>query len=415
MKLNQGPTFRPAGPRQPQPRRGTFALEPVDALPRLAERITRLADRSLEPNPFFLPEFLEPAIHALGRRAVKLATFSDRDDLRFFAPVTVRGGRFAGQARLSVWSHDYAPLGVPLMERELAGQVADSLIKHLRTSARSFLRIPDMPLDGPTADVLREAAKRATYFAEAGTQKRPIFYGGGSGRGGQFEAMVGQKRRHELERQLRRLCDTGLVSFMSAHSMSDIEAAFNMFIMLESSGWKGRRGTALAKRRAIHDFARVAVMQLAQKGQAAIDVLRVGSHPAAALIRFDHGGLSVPWKIAYDEKLAQFSPGRQLICDETRRWLADPTVARVDPVCEEGNPLFAGLWPDRERYGVLYVSARRWSVSVRMRAGIEHARFAARQSAKALVGARRATPRKAPAKRPARPAQKRPPAKNHSP
>ncbi len=56
-----------------QTRRGTFALEPVEALPRLAERIGGLAERALETNPFFLPEFLEPAIQALGDKRLRLA------------------------------------------------------------------------------------------------------------------------------------------------------------------------------------------------------------------------------------------------------------------------------------------------------------------------------------------------------
>ena len=56
-------------------------------------------------------------------------------------------------------------------------------------------------------------------------------------------------------------------------------------------------------------------------------MLRVGEKPIAALIRFDHGGLSIPWKVAFDEEFAAFSPGKQLMCDETRRWLADPNGA----------------------------------------------------------------------------------------
>ena len=59
-----------------------------------------------------------------------------------------------------------------------------------------------------------------------------------------------------------------------------------------------------------------------------IDVLRVGEKPIAALIRLEQGGLSIPWKIAFDEDVRRLSlPGKQLMCDETRRWLADPTVS----------------------------------------------------------------------------------------
>jgi hypothetical protein len=400
MILQQAPRFGPAPQARPQPRRGTFALEPVEALPRLAERVNALAERSLESNPFFLPAILAPAIKALGGKGLKLATFSDREDLRLFVPVIATGGRLLSSPKLTVWTHPYAPLGAPLIERDLAPQVADSLIKHLRTSGRTLFSIPDLPLQGEAAQCLQKSAERWGFWIEAAREMRPVLnprHGGGAAN---FEQMATHKRRRELDRQLRRLCDMGAVSFMSARTASEIEAAFNIFITLEASGWKGRRGTALQKRRSTHEFARIAVMQLAQTGHAAIDVIRVGDRPVAALIRFDHGGLSIPWKIAYDESFSAFSPGRQLICDETRRWLSDPTVRRVDPVCEEGNPLFAGLWRDREAYGTLIVSTRRLAIGARLRAGMINARTSARKVAKSLLY------------RPPRPASAKPPVKS---
>ncbi len=378
-----------------QPRRGTFALEPVEALPRLSERINRLAERSLESNPFFLPEFLEPAIQALGRKALRLAIFSDRDDLHFFAPVAVNGGPILGGRKFSVWAHPYAPLGTPLIDRELAPQVTDALIAHMRTSRRTLFSIPHLPLKGPAANALRAAAGRNGFSTVAARQMRPILYTDMAGGIAEFDKMVSQKRRHELDRQLRRLCEAGSVSFMWARTASEIESAFNMFIALEASGWKGRRGTALARRRGVHEFARIAVTQLAQSGRATIDVLRVGDKPIAALIRLDHGGISIPWKVAFDEEFAAFSPGKQLMCDETRRWLADPTVERVDPVCEEDNPLMAPLWPDRESYGTLLVSSSTWGLGARLRAGVANLKAAGKANAKKLLRSRK--PRSRPA------------------
>ena len=113
MLFQRAVPFPPVARALPQPRRGAFALEPVDALPRLAERITELAKRALEPNPFFLPEFLEPAIQAFGGRGLRLAIFSDRNDLRFFAPVLATSGGLLRSPKLSVWTHSYAPLGTP--------------------------------------------------------------------------------------------------------------------------------------------------------------------------------------------------------------------------------------------------------------------------------------------------------------
>jgi hypothetical protein len=368
-----------------QARRGTFALEPIEALPRLSERISALADRALETNPFFLPGFLEPAVQALGKKSLRLALFSDRDDLHFFAPVVVGGGDILGGRKFTVWAHPYAPLGTPLIDREMAPLVTDALIQHMRTSGRTLFSIPHLPLKGLAADALRAAADRNGFWTVAERQMRPILYPDMAAGVAEFDRMVSSKRRHDLDRQLRRLCEAGAVSFMWARTASEIEAAFNMFLAIEASGWKGRRGTAIARRKAVEDFARNAVTQLAQKGLATIDVLRVGEKPIAALIRLEHGGTSIPWKVAFDEEFAAFSPGKQLMCDETRRWLADPKVERVDPVCEEDNALMAPLWPDREAYGTLMVSSRKWGLGARLRAGLVDLKRAGKETAKSML------------------------------
>ena len=365
--------------------RGTFALEPIDSLSRISERVTALAERSLDANPFLLPEFLEPAMQALGRSNLRLAMYSDREDLRFFAPVVIGGGQLLGGRRFSVWAHPYAPLGVPLIDRDAARSVGEALMQHMRTSGRSLFTLPHLPLYSETAEMLRIASERRGMWTIAEQTMRPVLHPAEAGGVAAFDQMVSLRRRRELERQLRRLCEAGAVSFMSARTASEIEMAFNAFVALESSGWKGRRGTAMARNRRVHEFARIAVMQLAQTGHAAIDVLRVGDKPIAALIRFDQGSLSVPWKIAFDERFAAFSPGKQLMCDETRHWLFDANVERVDPVCEEGNPLLALLWREREPYGTLFISSRRVGLNARMRAGAANVKRAVRVHTKALL------------------------------
>ncbi len=378
---------------RPRARRGTFALEPVEALPRLAERVSALAERSLEPNPFFLPEFLEPAIQALGRNSLRLATYSDKDDMRFFAPVVTGSGMLGGR-RFGVWTHPYAPLGSPLIDRDMADHVGDALFRHMRKSGRRLFTVPQLPLAGPTAEVLRAAATRHGAWAVAERQLRPVLHPSTAGGVETFDQMVSHRRRRELDRQLRRLCEAGAVSFMSARTASEIETAFNAFTNLEGSGWKGRRGTAMVRRQKVHDFARIAVMQLAQAKHATIDVMRVGDKPIAALIRFDLGSLSIPWKIAFDEGFAAFSPGKQLMADETRHWLHEATVERVDPVCEEDNPLLALLWREREEYGTLLVGSSRLGIGVRLRAGTIDMKSATKRHLKALLRGRSAKPKK---------------------
>ena len=104
---------------------------------------------------------------------------------------------------------------------------------------------------------------------------------------------------------------------------------------------------------------------------------------------------------------AAFSPGKQLMCDETRRWLADASVLRVDPVCEQDNSLISTLWTERERYGTLIISSRRLGLGARLRAGIITAKSVGKSTAKSLLrgggGALRKPAREAKARPSSRP------------
>lgn len=370
---------------RPMIRKGALALEPVTALSRLAPRIAALADRSLQSNPFLLPEFLGPAIAAMGPASLRLATLSDRGELRFFAPVLVR------PKRLVVWTTPYSPLGVPLMEAEACEQVAEVLLEQMRANGRRLLVIPHLPLLGPVAECLRAVAERADSTLAAERQARPILRGGGGV--GAFDAMVPAKRRRDLDRQLRKLGEIGAVSHVTASSPPEVEAAFQTFLAVEASGWKGRRGTAVRRRRGISRFATEAVARMAQRDLVRIDTLRVGERPAAVLVRIEHGGLAIPWKIAYDEGLAGLSPGKQLMADASRRWLADGRTRRIDPICEEDNPTVSLLWRQRESYGTLIVALGRWNFAAHLRASLLDLRVTAKRRIKDVLRRRtRPTP-----------------------
>ena len=373
MALDTPLLGEPLARGRPVIRKGALALEPVTALSRLAPRIVALAERSLQPNPFLMPEFLGPAIEAMGPSSLRLATLSDRSDLRFFAPVLVRANRIV------VWTTPYFPLGAPLMEAETCEQVAEVLLEQMRANGRRLLIIPHLPLHGPVAECLRAVAERDDSTLSAERQARPILRGGGGIAA--FDAMVTAKRRRDLDRQLRKLAEAGGVSHVTASSPADVDAAFQTFLAVEASGWKGRRGTAVRRRRAISRFATDAVARMARRNLVRIDTLRVGERPAAVLIRFEHGGLAIPWKIAYDEDLAGLSPGKQLMADASRRWLADGKTKRVDPICEENNPTVS-LWRHRESYGTLIVAVGRWNFGAHLRASILDLRMTAKRRIK---------------------------------
>ena len=205
---------------RPVIRKAALALEPVTALSRLAERIHALSERALQPNPFLLPEFLGPAIEAMGPSSLRLATLTDRNDIRFFAPVLVRA------TRLTVWTSPYFPLGAPLIEAETCEQVVETLLEQMRANGRRLLIMPNLPLLGPAAECIRSVAERNGSTLTAERQARPILHGGGGVAA--FDGMVPAKRRRDLERQLRKLGEAGGVSHVTATSPSDVDAAFGL-------------------------------------------------------------------------------------------------------------------------------------------------------------------------------------------
>lgn len=374
-------------PAQPDPgQRGPirFLLAPAAALASYSGAITDLAGRCRLPNPFFLPEFLGPAIQALGRGVVELALVRDATGrLLFFAPVVAGGLETGLLSGLRVWTHPYAPLGVPLVDMERAEEAAAALIEGLGYVGRRFLVLPDVPVEAPEVLALRRHNQaRGFSCLAAAAERRPVLRADRPGGAQLFRAMVSRKKRKELARQFRRLSEIAPVSFARFRRADEIAAAMEAFLLVEAAGWKGRRGTALAQTPALKSFAAAAVANLARRDGAAIDIMLVGNRPAAALVSFRANGLSIPWKIAYDEEFAAFSPGAQLMSHLTRAWLADPTLVRIDPVCAAENPLLAQLWDEREVYATMVLATGPARLQPRLRAGMAGAVHEARRLAR---------------------------------
>ncbi|MGQ7791971.1 GNAT family N-acetyltransferase [Faunimonas sp. B44] len=335
-----------------RPPPAAFVLAALDELPALSREVEDLAARAVNANPFFEPAFLLPAAEALNPGGVQLATVRRDGRLILFAPMV----RARFPRRMSVWTHPYAPLGVPLVDASASEAAFATLLAGSAMMGCGPILFSDLPFASAAAETLRAAgAECGMRVFEAAPFSRPVLRLGDRKIRPSLGMLAAPKHRKELRRQLRRLQDRQAVSFETARGEAEVATAFEAFVQIEASGWKGRRGTALAQHPAELAFARSAILGLARAGKAEIDLMRVGRTPAAAMIRITSGGLAIPWKTAFDEAHAQSSPGKQLMWRATANWLADGDLVEVDPVCEEGNPMLSMLWRDSEPYGTLVV------------------------------------------------------------
>ncbi|MBN9000007.1 MAG: GNAT family N-acetyltransferase, partial [Rhizobiales bacterium] len=153
-------------------------------------------------------------------------------------------------------------------------------------------------------------------------------------------------------RQWRRLAESGAVTLRRVVAGSGLEPAAADFLGLEASGWKGRRGTALADDPASRAFALSAISG-APPGAVAIDEIRLDGAPVAMLVGFRAGDLAVTWKIAHAEAQARYSPGVQVMIAASDAWLAEPGIARIDSLAAPDHPMVDGLWPERTEIGLV--------------------------------------------------------------
>ncbi|MEX6507089.1 GNAT family N-acetyltransferase [Jiella sp. M17.18] len=328
--------------------------DPSDAFA-LIDELQHLSRRAIEANVFFDPKFLVPAMPRLDERHVQLMVMRDegpaRSRLRLMMPFTREPSRrFGGIETIRAWAHPFGRLGTPPLDGDDPRSTLESFLAMLARPELGLPRVlvlPEIRTDGAFHAILRAAARqtglpvatvnetsRAAIIKEAGVETA-------------FVQGLAPKRRRELHRQRRRLSESGPVTFQVARSADAVREAFEEFLSLEASGWKGRERSALVIDRFRAAFARESINALAEDGRVRIFGLRVGDRVVASLVVLIDGAEAFAWKTAYDETFAEASPGQQVVAEATRALLADPAIRRVDSCAMPDNFVMNRFWPNR--------------------------------------------------------------------
>lgn len=306
-----------------------------------------LSGTSAEDNLFFEPDFALAAMRAFGRDVVVAIWRKPDGRLAALAPVTrARLGRIAPAMRL--WSHDYGPLAVPLVDRQQARVAIRGLLHGL--AGGGSLILPDIWLDGDIADAVRAFAGEGDRpFVVLGEKSRAML--NGSQGVVDCRATLSLRRRKEYGRQMRRLAELGKVTVEA----SGDSAWFEEFLALEAAGWKGSGGTAMQKLAPIVAMAREIVETKASRGELRIHAIRLDGRAIAMLICFLSGRTAYTWKIAYDESFARFSPGAQIMMEAGTSLLAVAGVEHVDSCAEANHPMADHVWKGRRDIGTIVI------------------------------------------------------------
>jgi CelD/BcsL family acetyltransferase involved in cellulose biosynthesis len=361
-----------------------------------------LAGRAATDNVFFSSSFVLPAIRFLGSKAIAVAALRG-DDGRLLATAPyhrIRFGHVLPGARF--WSHDYAPLGAPLLVATESEHAAQGLIDAVATE-RMCVIVPDLPLMSATAAALAGAARlsgRPLAFLDEhqrATVTRP------STGAPALRSDLSRRKRKELARQMRRLADFGTVIVEATVNPAELPARFEEFLTLERTGWKGKRETALASRAETAGMGRELVARLAAERSVRIDAIRVDGKPIAMLVTLIGGSTAFTWKIAYDESFARFSPGAQLMLAVGSSIFSDERIRQIDSCAASNHPMIDHLWHERLKIGTMVIGPVGGGFRFQLALTVAKAEIAGRKFARRLrnrvrdAGRRPRRPRSAPA------------------
>ncbi len=115
------------------------------------------------------------------------------------------------------------------------------------------------------------------------------------------------KFRNSLRRKRRRLEEEGEIQFKSTTKADRSE--LERFYQLERSGWKGRKGTAIACNTLTQQFYDEVARVAAEFGYLSLFALECGSRAVAMQFCLTYGRRCYLLKPAYDEQFSQYSPG----------------------------------------------------------------------------------------------------------
>lgn len=356
-----------------------FELLTIDALARHRDAWEDLSGRALQRNVFCEADFAIPAQRLRAVRGVRIAAVWDATgpETRLLAVVPVATHRtpplLSGLATAH-WAY-FGALGAPLVDRERATLAIEGLLDGLAAAGHSAFMFRFLPEDEPVADAVRAAvAFTDRSLIQVESHARAMLQTADSAEA-YLTGSLSAKKLKELRRQFRRLGDDGPTAFREARGVGDVPAALERFLDLEMTGWKGAGGSAMRLHEDQLEFARSLFANRAAKNEARVLELLVRDDVVASGLVLTSGRNAWFYKIAYDERLARWSPGVQLTLELTRRLIEDPVIQTVDSTAIANHPMIDHIWRERLTLGdwmvALSPSAKR---NLALAADVERAR-----------------------------------------
>ncbi len=318
----------------------------------------QVADDAVDDNPFYEPWLLSAAMRAFPHPGILLVVIRDADGVAHaYFPLlqdSLAGG--VGTARLQLWRHPYCYLCTPVIAQGHMQGVVAALLDWLAggSAPARYLDLHDVAADSAFAQTLAaELGQRRKLSQDRSTYERALLVITPG-----LSQNLPSKLKKEARRLERRLAAKGRVEFTRLQPGHDASGWIERFLALEASGWKGRAGTAMAATPQARAFFTHAALAAHQRGRLCMLALELDGVAVAIQCNFLAGTGGYAFKVAYDERHADASPGLQLEIHAMQQLARmHPRMQWIDSCAKPDHAMMNRLWPQRRPIARFIIAA----------------------------------------------------------
>lgn len=343
-----------APPRSPEPVPVTSLahLEPIDldALEAREPAWSELAAAAADPNVFYMPRVLGPALRSLSKGRVRLWVVNgENGQLDAVFPIESRRlWRGAPLPHLALWKHAYSYLSTPLVRAGREQAVARAFVDWLSTGPRRarFVHLPVAHADSAFLRALLQPGPRSLVLQHLNKHERALLHSPLDS-AAYMKKRLNRRRRKDYRRQARQLGELGTLERRRIEAPAALREWLPRFLALEAAGWKGEEGSALAQGADSRHYME-ALFAGFRPGDAELLVMLLDGRPIAMKLNLHAAPGSFAFKIAFDQELSRYSPGVLLELFNLESVLDRPEgPAWMDSCADPDHPMIDKLWSER--------------------------------------------------------------------
>lgn len=329
-------------------------LDNAEAMIPFKTAIDELCANSIDSNPLFEASTLIAAMrHLQGKTPAHVALIwrgsAPRELIGMFPFFKPRFYLGLPIRIWSIWTHIHSFLATPIVREGFELDAIRQFLDFANQSGASMVRFPLFQADGAFGPALAKVVlEHELPKVETDRHERAFLRADMDGES-YLAANMRKKKRKEYNRQWNRLSETGDLKFETPDSNLDLTAWLQDFLELERSGWKGKRGTALAERANERAFFESMCRSAYDAGKFHAAQITLDGAPIAMLASFVSGRGAYSFKIAFNEDFARFSPGALLMMRVIDAFNQDTRIDWVDSCAIPNHPMIDHIWAERRQ------------------------------------------------------------------